>query len=166
MMELDLGSVIGPQGPKGDQGETGPQGPQGPKGDQGPPADTSKFLLKTEAADYIVDRGTTVSDGINWEYTEYHSGKYVCEAQIFPGAMVIDTEENGIYVSNAMTAAYPAKFAIPPKGWISCGNSTGVWGNLPLLGVDAMSWQICAVKPSVANQDLSVHIFLSGNLSK
>ena len=39
---------------------------------QGPPADTSKFLLKTEAADYIVDRGTTVSDGINWEYTEYH----------------------------------------------------------------------------------------------
>lgn len=31
--ELDLGSVIGPQGPKG---ETGPQGPKGETGPQGP----------------------------------------------------------------------------------------------------------------------------------
>ena len=36
--ELDLGSVIGPQGPKGEtglqgpKGETGATGPQGPKG--------------------------------------------------------------------------------------------------------------------------------------
>lgn len=35
MPEIDLGPVIGPQGPKGDtgpQGEQGPQGPQGPAG--------------------------------------------------------------------------------------------------------------------------------------
>ena len=36
---LDLGNVIGPQGPKGDTGPQGPKGdtgPQGPKGDTGP----------------------------------------------------------------------------------------------------------------------------------
>lgn len=36
MPEIDLGPVIGPQGPKGDtgpQGEQGPQGPQGPAGE-------------------------------------------------------------------------------------------------------------------------------------
>lgn len=36
---LDLGNVIGPQGPKGDTGAQGPAGatgPQGPKGDTGP----------------------------------------------------------------------------------------------------------------------------------
>lgn len=36
---VDLGKVIGPQGPQGQQGPqgaTGPQGPQGPKGDTGP----------------------------------------------------------------------------------------------------------------------------------
>ena len=30
--ELDLGSVIGPQGPKGETGATGPQGPKGADG--------------------------------------------------------------------------------------------------------------------------------------
>lgn len=38
MPELDLGSVIGPQGPKGDKGidgAVGPMGPQGEKGDDG-----------------------------------------------------------------------------------------------------------------------------------
>lgn len=33
--ELDLGSVIGPQGPQGIQGETGPTGPQGIQGETG-----------------------------------------------------------------------------------------------------------------------------------
>ena len=32
---IDLGSVIGPQGPKGETGATGAIGPQGPKGDTG-----------------------------------------------------------------------------------------------------------------------------------
>ncbi len=35
MALVDLGNVIGPQGPQGIQGETGPQGPQGIKGDNG-----------------------------------------------------------------------------------------------------------------------------------
>lgn len=34
--EIDLGSVIGPQGPKGDTGSTGPQGKQGETGPTGP----------------------------------------------------------------------------------------------------------------------------------
>lgn len=32
---IDLGSVVGSQGPKGDQGATGPAGPQGPQGVKG-----------------------------------------------------------------------------------------------------------------------------------
>ena len=35
--EIDLGSVVGPQGPKGD---TGAQGPKGDTGAQGPKGDT------------------------------------------------------------------------------------------------------------------------------
>ncbi len=40
---LDLGRVVGPQGPKGDTGATGPQGPKGDTGavgPQGPKGDT------------------------------------------------------------------------------------------------------------------------------
>lgn len=39
MPELDLGQVVGPQGPQGEigpKGETGPQGPEGPQGNPGP----------------------------------------------------------------------------------------------------------------------------------
>lgn len=39
--EIDLGSIVGPQGPKGDQGPAGIQGPAGPKGDKGDPGATS-----------------------------------------------------------------------------------------------------------------------------
>lgn len=61
MPKLNLGRVVGPQGPKGDQGDIGPQGPkgdtgatgpQGPKGDtgatgaQGPKGDTGPAGVK------------------------------------------------------------------------------------------------------------------------
>lgn len=36
MAKVDLGNVVGPQGPKGDTGAQGPIGKTGPKGDQGP----------------------------------------------------------------------------------------------------------------------------------
>lgn len=36
VQEIDLGNVMGPQGPKGDTGATGPQGPRGETGAQGP----------------------------------------------------------------------------------------------------------------------------------
>ena len=39
MSKVDLGKVVGeqgPQGPKGAQGERGPQGPQGAQGERGP----------------------------------------------------------------------------------------------------------------------------------
>lgn len=36
MPALDLGQVVGPQGPQGPKGDTGPQGIQGPQGDVGP----------------------------------------------------------------------------------------------------------------------------------
>lgn len=36
MAELDLGRVVGPQGPQGEAGPQGDVGPQGPQGDTGP----------------------------------------------------------------------------------------------------------------------------------
>lgn len=36
MAKIDLGQVVGPQGPAGAKGDTGPQGPAGAKGDTGP----------------------------------------------------------------------------------------------------------------------------------
>lgn len=35
MAKVDLGQVVGPQGPQGVKGDTGAQGPQGLKGDTG-----------------------------------------------------------------------------------------------------------------------------------
>lgn len=40
MSKVDLGNVVGPQGPKGDTGAQGPIGKTGPKGDQGPIGET------------------------------------------------------------------------------------------------------------------------------
>ena len=40
MAEIDLGKVVGPQGPQGPKGDTGAQGPAGPQGEQGPKGDT------------------------------------------------------------------------------------------------------------------------------
>lgn len=40
MAKVDLGNVVGPQGPKGDTGAQGPIGKTGPKGDQGPIGET------------------------------------------------------------------------------------------------------------------------------
>lgn len=36
MAKIDLGQVVGPQGPAGDPGPAGERGPQGPAGDRGP----------------------------------------------------------------------------------------------------------------------------------
>lgn len=52
MAKVDLGNVVGPQGPKGDTGNTGATGPQGPKGDtgntgpQGPQGITPTFSIE------------------------------------------------------------------------------------------------------------------------
>lgn len=40
--EVDLGSIIGPQGPTGAKGDAGAQGPQGPKGETGAQGATGK----------------------------------------------------------------------------------------------------------------------------
>lgn len=36
MAKVDLGQVVGPQGPAGEKGDTGAQGPKGDTGAQGP----------------------------------------------------------------------------------------------------------------------------------
>ena len=87
--ELDLGSVIGPQGPKGETGPqgpkgatgaTGPQGPQGETGPQGPKGEDGKSVnIKgsyettgelpedAEPGDgYIIDGNLYVWDGSTW----------------------------------------------------------------------------------------------------
>lgn len=87
--ELDLGSVIGPQGPKGEtglqgpKGETGATGPQGPKGETGPQGPkgedgksvnikgsyetTGELPEDAEPGDgYIIDGNLHVWDGSTW----------------------------------------------------------------------------------------------------
>ena len=51
MTTVDLGSVIGPQGPKGDTGPAGERGPQGPKGDKGDTGSTGPQGLKGDKGD-------------------------------------------------------------------------------------------------------------------
>lgn len=52
---IDLGSVVGPQGPKGDQGATGPAGPQGSQGLQGPAGkDGTKIYAQASAPTGVV----------------------------------------------------------------------------------------------------------------
>jgi len=87
--ELDLGSVIGPQGPKGETGPQGPKGatgatgPQGPKGETGPQGPkgedgksvnikgsyetTGELPEDAEPGDgYIIDGNLYVWDGSTW----------------------------------------------------------------------------------------------------
>ena len=45
---IDLGSVMGPQGPKGETGPAGPQGQTGPAGAQGPKGETGSQGPKGE----------------------------------------------------------------------------------------------------------------------
>lgn len=54
MREVDLGSIVGPQGPAGPKGETGAQGPQGLRGPKGDPGATT--------ADGVSYGDTTVKD--------------------------------------------------------------------------------------------------------
>ena len=66
--ELDLGSVIGPQGPKG---ETGPQGPKGEDGKsvniKGSYETTGELPEDAEPGDgYIIDGNLHVWDGSTW----------------------------------------------------------------------------------------------------
>lgn len=46
MAKVDLGQVVGPQGPQGPIGETGPQGPIGKTGSQGPAGITPTFSIE------------------------------------------------------------------------------------------------------------------------
>lgn len=69
---VDLGKVVGPQGPKGDTGAAGPQGPQGPKGDTGAtgpqgPAGTSGVGRKSGTRDGEIfnDYADNIATGSN-----------------------------------------------------------------------------------------------------
>ena len=79
MEKIDLGQVVGaqgPQGPQGEKGATGAQGPQGPKGDtgaQGPKGDTGA----TGATGATGPAGTTPTIGSNgnWFLGSTDTGK-------------------------------------------------------------------------------------------
>ena len=79
MEKIDLGQVVGaqgPQGPQGEKGATGAQGPQGPKGDtgaQGPKGDTGA----TGARGATGPAGTTPTIGSNgnWYLGSSDTGK-------------------------------------------------------------------------------------------
>lgn len=80
MAEINLGRVVGPQGPAGPKGESGPQGPAGQKGDPGAqgPVGKSAYAYAVEGgytgteADFTTDLGSlgdigAILDEINGE---------------------------------------------------------------------------------------------------
>ena len=66
MTTVDLGSVIGPQGPKGDPGAAGAQGPKGDKGDTGAtgPAGPTGSQGPRGATGATGSRGPAGADGL------------------------------------------------------------------------------------------------------
>lgn len=65
MARIDLGSVVGPQGPKGDTGATGPQGPKGDTGatgEQGPKGDTGATGAAGISPTFVIQGGHLYAD--------------------------------------------------------------------------------------------------------
>lgn len=115
---LDLGNVIGPQGPKGDTGATGPQGPkgetgatgaQGPKGDTGPQGTA----------------GTKGADGATWL-----SGSAAPTTQGKTGDFYINTTTFDVYskASGSWVKTGNIKGATGPQGAQGAKGDTGAAG--------------------------------------
>lgn len=63
--EVDLGLVVGAQGPKGDKGDTGAQGPKGDKGDTGPQPSLTNSLTSTSTTTALTAaQGKALNDKI------------------------------------------------------------------------------------------------------
>lgn len=88
---VDLGAVIGPQGPQGntgpqgERGETGPAGPQGEQGIQGPPGSTQSYVLFQK--EFI-----TTENQINFGWTNYNFN---------PGTNALQLYINGVRQSGS-----------------------------------------------------------------
>lgn len=75
--EVDLGSIIGPQGPKGAQGETGPTGPKGATGATGPKgSDGATWLSGTAAPTTQGVNGDFYINKTNWDVYNKVSGTW------------------------------------------------------------------------------------------
>ena len=67
--ELDLGKVVGEQGPQGEQGEKGERGERGPQGEKGEKGDTGErgadgvMLRRLYTLNYPADGWTQQEDG-------------------------------------------------------------------------------------------------------
>lgn len=72
VQEIDLGSVVGPQGaqgPQGPQGPTGATGPQGPKGDKGERGEQGPQGIPGEMAE-----APSIGSNGNWFIGEHDTG--------------------------------------------------------------------------------------------
>ena len=100
--EIDLGSIIGPQGPKGDTGAQGPKGDvgaQGPKGDVGAtgpqgPAGEAFTIAKTYASISAMNAGYA-SDGVK-------EGQFV----VIETGSVEDEDNAKLYMKGASAYVY------------------------------------------------------------
>lgn len=130
---VDLGSVIGPQGPKGDTGEPGPQGPkgdtgatgpQGPKGDTGAtgpqgPAGPENIInnLTTTVAGYALDarQGKALDDKVNGKASKTTATASLAVASWSgSGPYTQAVSVSGVTASNTVVVApAPASF----KAW-------------------------------------------------
>ena len=97
---IDLGSVIGPQGPQGPQGVPGPQGAIGPQGAQGNPGPTGP-------------QGEPGTDGIS---------PTVTVREITGGHQLTITDRYGDKTVNVMDGTSDG---VPDSGWISATTVSG-----------------------------------------
>ena len=109
---IDLGSVIGPQGPKGATGAAGTTGPQGPKGDTGAagPQGSAGAKGETGAAGPQGAAGTKGADGATWLF-----GTTMPTTQGKTGDFFLNTANNDVYSKAA-------------ERWAKTGNIKGATG--------------------------------------
>lgn len=119
VQEIDLGQVVGPQGPKGDTGATGSQGPQGKTGPQGPAG----------------SQGPAGQRGSRWTQGTAITGTSTT-ATAFPGSGITDALVNDNYLNTSTGNTYRCTAAgnAAAAKWVYTGNLKGPKGDTGAKG--------------------------------
>lgn len=119
---LDLGNVIGPQGPKGETGATGPKGETGATGPQGVKGETGAQGPKGET-------GATGQRGSAWYRGTGITGTSTT-ATVYSGSGVTAALVNDMYLNTSTGAVYQCTVAgaAAAAKWIYIGSIKGATG--------------------------------------